>query len=223
MPVDVYILGAGGHSKQVIDILFEQVEQYRVAGVFDDAKEVGLLYYRGVLVLGDTKAAQGYLDNDSAAMLFCGIGDNTTRMRIVRQFDRARFVNVVASNACVSGTVVVGRGNYIGRFTNVSADTCLGDFNILNDGCCVTHDVYLGHFNHVCPHAVLGGGVCVGDGNLIGTGATVNPRVRVASYSKIGSGAAVVKDVCGGVTVVGVPGVVVCGGGVAVRGGGVVA
>ena len=208
--VDVYILGAGGHSKQVIDILLEQESQYRVAGVFDDAKEIGSLYYRGVVVLGDTGAAQEYLDTDGEAMLFCGIGDNATRKRVVRQFDRARFANVVASNASVSATVVVGRGNYIGRFANVSADTCLGDFNILNDGCCVTHDVYMGHFNHVCPHAVLGGGVSVGDVNLIGTGATVNPRVRVGSYNKIGSGAAVVKDVLrNGVTVVGVPGAVV--------------
>ena len=207
--VDVYILGAGGHSKQVIDILLEQDSQYRVAGVFDDAKEVGSLYYRGVVVLGDSRAAQKYLDADSAALVFCGIGDNATRKRVVRQFDRARFVNVVAPNACVSPTVVVGRGNYIGRFVCVSADTCLGDFNILNDGCCVTHDVYLGHFNHVCPHAVLGGGVCVGDVNLIGTGATVNPRVCVGSYNKIGSGAAVVKDIGIAATVVGVPGGVV--------------
>ena len=209
MPVDVYILGAGGHSKQVIDILLEQDSQYRVAGVFDDAKEIGSLYYRGVVVLGDTGAAQEYLDKDGTAMLFCGIGDNATRRRVVGKFDRTRFVNVVASNSCVSGTVVVGRGNYIGRFASVSADTCLGDFNILNDGCCVTHDVYMGHFNHLCPHGVLGGGVSVGDGNLIGTGATVNPRVRVLSYNTIGAGAAVVKDVCGGVTVVGVPGGVI--------------
>lgn len=209
MPADVYILGAGGHSKQVIDILFERGLEYRVAGVFDDAKAHGELYYRGVVVLGDIGAAHGFLERDGEAMLFCGIGDNATRKRIVRQFDRARFINVVAPNSCVSPTVVIGRGNYVGRFVCVSADTCLGDFNILNDGCCVTHDIYLGDYNHVCPHAVLGGGVCAGDGNLIGTGATVKPRVSVGSHSRIGSGAAVVKNVGDWVTVVGVPGRVV--------------
>ena len=201
---DVFILGAGGHSKQVIDALKGGGGGYKVAGVFDDAKVIGSAYYRGHNVMDVIANVDLYMDQ--SVKLFCGIGDNETRRAIVERFDRSRFINVVAQGAVVSPSVAMGCGNYIGNFANVAADSVMGDFNVLNDGCCVTHDVVVGDFNHICPQSVLGGGVVVGNFNLIGTNANVNPRVKIGSHNKIGSGCAVVRDVGDWRTVVGVPG-----------------
>lgn len=201
---DVYLIGAGGHSKQVTDILVEN--GYTIVGIFDDCKK-GFSYLR-IPILGTIKDIEDYSKRNEL-QFFCTIGDNNDRARIVGLLSHLnlKWINCVSKHAYLSPTVTIGSGNYIGVHTRILSDTHLGSHNIINDGATLTHDNSIGNYNHIAPAASLGGGVGIGDYNLIGTNATINPYKKIDNNIIIGSGAVVTKDLRDAGTYVGIPAV----------------
>jgi acetyltransferase EpsM len=203
----VYILGAGGHTKQVIDIL--DMNNTLIDGIFDDdIHKKDKYFYKSYKVLDTINNAHIYIKHGD--YLFCGIGDNATRRKIYDTFSKYIFINVVSPLSHISPSVHIGTGNYIGHFVNISADSTIGNNNIVNDMSCITHDVVIGDHNHICPGAILSGRVKIGDGNLIGTKANVNPDMIVSSWNIVGSAACVTRDILDDkCVVVGVPGCII--------------
>lgn len=199
----VFLLGAGGHTKQVIDII--KMNNIKISGIFDDAKAINSPYYSDYKILDNLNNVHKYIDKTD--LLFCGIGDNQLRKNVIKNFQMYTFLNVISPLAHISASAKInGTGNYIGHFVNLSADTVIGNFNILNDKSCIMHDGIIGDFNHLCPMAVTGGNVKIGNGNLIGTNATVIPTISIGDNNTIGAGAVIIKNVANNNVIVGNPG-----------------
>jgi acetyltransferase-like isoleucine patch superfamily enzyme len=75
----------------------------------------------------------------------------------------------------------------------------------VNTGAVVEHDCHLEDHVHIATGARLGGGVTVREQSFIGMGASIRHGITIGARAIVGAGAVVVKDVCDGVTVVGVP------------------
>ncbi|MDD4365426.1 MAG: transferase, partial [Synergistales bacterium] len=69
----------------------------------------------------------------------------------------------------------------------------------------VDHDCLIGGYAHLCPGVHLAGDVRVGEGSLLGTGTSVIPGRVIGPWTTVGAGAAVVTDLPGHITAVGVP------------------
>lgn len=198
----LYLLGAGGHMKQVIDIL--EMKNMLIRGIFDDnINKIGKTFYRDYRIIDTIDNARRHLQ--SRDKLFCGIGDNFTRKKVQAIFKDFEFINVISPFSRISEHVKLGKGNYIGHYVNISGDTVIGNGNIINDMSCITYDVTLGDYNHLCPLSVLSGAVKVGDLNLIGTKTNVNPYIKIGNQNVIGSGSAVIRDVKDNLVLAGVP------------------
>ena len=226
----VAILGAGGHTKQIIDIFDKN--GIRVFGIFDDYKEKGSVYYKNYIIK-DTitsflQTIKTHINRDmnterdtndvndvsdlsdvSDVGFICGIGDNEVRRMIVSTFMnnglKNRFVNCISQYAHISESVKMGVGNYIGDFTIILSDTTMGDFNIINTNSNVAHDIKIGNFNHIAPSSVIGGTVSIGDMNLIGTNATINLKINIGNGNTIGCGCVVIRNITNNCTAVGNP------------------
>ncbi len=186
----VYIVLAGGHSKQCIDI-FEEANE-KIEGVFDDFRPVGSHFYRGTFIVGKLSDV-GKMVGESDR-IFCAIGDNQKRANFVSQYPELNWIGCISSKAVISPSATIGQGNYIGATCKVLADSYVGNFCIINDGATVMHDCLVGSYTHLCPNSSLGGRVKIGDFVLLGTNATVNPGIKVENHVTVGSGAVVVKD-----------------------------
>lgn len=192
----IYIIGAGGHAKQIIDI----VEMYgqKIGGIFDDdIQKKHTIFYHKYKVIDSISNIQKYVMSEDK--IICGIGDNKVRERIYNQISNYIsfdiFTNVISPLSRISQSAIIGNGNYIGHFTNISADTIMGNNNIINDSSCITHDVVIGNHNHICPGTILSGRVSIGHGNLIGTKTNINPDISISSYNIIGSSSCIVKNI----------------------------
>lgn len=198
----IYLIGAGGHAKQVIDIFLSN--NYFIFGAFDDKKPQGL-FYRNVSIIGTITDIKTYINND--ALFFCTIGDNIARKKICMSLASAgcKFINCISPLAYISPTATIGIGNYIGVYANISSDSVVGDYNIINDGATLMHDNMVCDYNHFAPNSSLGGRVKIGNMNLIGTNATINPDINISDDIIIGSGSVVIKSITERGTYVGVP------------------
>ena len=199
----LFIFGAGGHTKQVIDIF--KARKIKVFGLFDDIKNSDEPYYYNYQIIDKISNAKNYLKDDD--LLFCGIGDNKIRERISDEFKEFTFINCISPYAIVSKTAKIGQGNYIGNFSNIMPDSILGSQNIINDSSMVGHDAQLGNFNLIAAYVCCGAYSNIGNNNLLGINVSINPtRITIGNDNVIGSGTVVIDDIENNNVVMGVPG-----------------
>jgi len=196
----MYLYGAGGHSKVVLDIL--QSLGQRVEAVFDDEPATAKL--QGVAVRNGLRAAGPEAFRALDAPLILCVGDNARRAALARLLS-VEYGQAIHGSAIISQQASVGCGTVVLHGAVIQTAAQLGKHVIINALACVAHDVQIEDFVHVCPHATLCGHVEVGEGTLVGSGAVVIPCVRIGRWCTIGAGAVVVRDVPDYSTVVGNP------------------
>lgn len=203
--MDVVILGAGGHGRVVLDILY-QAQLHKPVGFLDNNQALHGRRVDGLPVLGGI--------DDLAALKARGIhgaviavGDNGVRRSMGDRLDQASFevVSAIHPSAQLARNATIGRGVVIAAGAMVCAHCQIGDYVILNTGCIVDHESMIGTAVHICPGVRLAGHVTIESGAFVGIGATVVQSVRIGFEAVIGAGAVVLHDVDPMTTVVGVP------------------
>jgi acetyltransferase EpsM len=202
----LFIFGAGGHTKQVVDIF--RSRGIKINGFFDDSKKKGEKYYYDHKIIDKISNAKNYLKKND--QLFCGIGDNLIRQNIFNQHKEFEFVNCISPLAIVSHTAKIGQGNYVGNFVNLMPDSVIGSHNIINDGSLIGHDASIGDFNLIAAFVCCGAHSKTGNSNLIGINVSINPsKINIGNNNIIGSGTVVINDIMNNSTVVGLPGKII--------------
>jgi sugar O-acyltransferase (sialic acid O-acetyltransferase NeuD family) len=207
MSTPVFILGAGGHARDIADI----------------ADAVG---YRPVFVTRDRALIAGWAGGDREIAhedeaiahpredFVLGIGDNRTRAAVAARLEHLSFRTLIhpetsfgrGSRAAVEsspGTVVFAGV----RMTN---NLRIGKFCTINLGATLSHDVELGDFANISPGAHVAGNVRIGEGAWIGIGVAINQgtdnvKLEIGAWTTVGSGAVVVNSCDANATYVGVP------------------
>jgi len=186
----MYIFGASGHGKAIIELV---EVQGRVEGVFDDDPSRHEVLGYKVTQLPDKL--------DLSASYFIAIGDNQVRKEVRHRLSgQVAYSTLIHPSAMVSRRSVIGAGTVLMEGAIVKVDATVGDQVIVNTGASVDHDCTVGDFVHLAPKAVLCGGAGVGEGSLVGAGAVVIPGVKIGTWCKIGAGSVVTRDVPDGGT-----------------------
>ncbi len=200
------VLGAGGHARVVLDILFQQADRH-VVGLLDNNPALHGRRIDGVPVLGPIDALTELAEQHDARAVIVAIGDNGVRRGLARQVLRAglSLTNAVHPSATLAESVTVGRNVVVAAGAVICAHSQVGDSVILNTGCLIDHFTMVGEGAHVCPGARVAGRVKIEPGAFVGIGATVVPKVTIGCEAIVGAGAVVLADVAPLATVVGVP------------------
>jgi acetyltransferase EpsM len=192
----MYLFGASGHAKVIVDILLSKDVQ--VKGFYDEDESKTDLW--GIPVIGKTKDF-----NDPIVECIVSIGKNDTRKKVVEQLGDVEFGSAIHKTANIGSHVEIGEGTVIMAGTIINADAKIGEHVIINTSASVDHDCTIGDFSHIAPNASLCGGVEVGEGTLVGAGATIIPLIKIGKWCTIGAGAVVVEDIPDNSVVVGNP------------------
>ena len=197
---EVYLYGAGGHCKVVIDTLLCE-KKFQIEQIIDDAPiDTTIL---GVSVIKDFKTV-----DFSAKNCIITIGNNQIRKKIAHSF-KANFIMTIHPNAIVSKFAKIGNGTQIMAAAVVNSEAFIGAHCIINTGAIVEHDCVLGDYVHISPNATLGGNVTVGELSQVGIGATIIQNITIGKNVMIGAGAVIIEDIPDNAVVVGVPGKIV--------------
>lgn len=193
----MYLLGASGHAKVIIDSLKASGKQ--VSGLFDDNPDVKeLLEY----------SVYGSFDQDRLGdeELIISVGVNIVRKKIVEQLpEDIRFGNAIHPTAIVSEYASIGEGTVVMQGAIIQSSVFIGKHCIINTASSVDHDCIIDEFVHISPNATLCGAVSVGEGSQVGAGAVVIPGIKIGKWSLVAAGAVVMRDVPDNVLVLGNP------------------
>lgn len=193
MTEGIFVFGASGHAKVVIDAI-ERVRADRVLFVCDDAREKHGTHLMGYPVTGRDQLLARRRETHTGVI---GIGDNTARMQVAAWIAQqgCTLTRVVHPAASIGREVEIDEGTVIMAGCVVNSGTRLGKNVIVNTGATVDHDCSVGDGVHIAPGAHVCGGVSIGAGTLIGAGTTIIPGVRVGSRALIGAGSTILKDI----------------------------
>jgi len=204
----VVIIGAGGHAREVLDILLTcraNGHEIELLGFIDENPDNHGRTLDGFPVLGDFRWFQGVDRGD--IKVICAVGTPQVCHKLAQKARALglRFASAISPQACISPHARIGSGVMI--FPNVIVNTgaVIGDHVILNVAVTVSHDTVVGDFCNINPGVHLAGNVTVGEGCYIGMGTNVIQGTTIGPWSIIGAGAAVIRDIPPRVTAVGIP------------------
>lgn len=196
----ILIVGSGGHSKVVADIL-DAAEHLTPIGFL--SPDVSIADELPLPILGSDEDLPD-IEHDG---LVVAVGNNATRERLFEQFTSAgeTLVSAVHPTAVISPEAVIGPGCMICAGVVVNPGAVIGANTILNTGCTVDHHCVIGDHVHIAPGVNLAGNVTVGEGAFLGIGSCAIQGVAIGEWATVGAGGAVIEDVPAHTTVVGVP------------------
>lgn len=202
--MDLVVIGEGGHSKVIMELI-RSSGNYKIKAILDD-KYDELILIKGIH-WGPISAAHILMEHLSSLKFVIAIGNNKVRKSIVVKLGlpMENYISLVHETAVISSSASIGQGTVIMAHTIINADTQVGNHVIVNTGAIVEHDNQLEDYVHVAPRATLTGSVNILEGAMIGAGATIIPGKTIGEWTIIGAGATVINDIPAHSTAVGTP------------------
>lgn len=200
------ILGAGTYAEVYLSYLRE-FSNHTVVGFLDDNPDLLNKEVQSIPVLGDTRMMP-QLAQQGIEGVFCPIGDNESRVRLLTQ---ARDAGL-QTPSFIHPSSNVSRDVNLGRTVYILAGTTIMPYATLEDGVMVSTMVSIAH------HAVLregvfasmackiGAGIDVGRCAFLGIGCALMTGIKaIGENSLVGIGAVAIRDVPPHAVVAGVP------------------
>jgi len=198
----VFVFGASGHAKVVLDII-ERQGGYSVGCVLDDNLALSGKKLHGHTILSPRER----ILSAGIKRGIVAVGDNVARCRISEWLRKKGFslVSLIHPSVQLARGVTIGDGTVLMPGVVINSDAKIGRDAIINTCSSVDHDCVIGSGVHVAPGSVLCGAVRVGNMAFIGAGTVIIPNISVGSRATVGAGSTVISNIPPGVTVMGSP------------------
>lgn len=198
----IFVFGASGHAKVIIDII-ERQGLFTVEFLVDDNSSLlGINIYGYTVVGGREKILSSEIRRGIVA-----IGDNVARCAVADWLtsNGCVLITAVHPSAQIARGVSLGGGTVVMAGAVINSDTAIGQNVIINTRAGIDHDCVIGNGVHIAPGVTLCGGVRVDDKAFIGAGATIIPNLSIGRDSIVGAGGTVLRGVPPGAIVLGIP------------------
>ena len=200
------VVGAGGHSKEILELILESENEENIyffedAG-FSDRDKI----FEKFELLKSIQEVENHFHNDRRFII--AVGKPKNRYKLSERFKAigGKLTSIISKDAKISKIeVMLGEGLNIMRDVMISPSTSFGEGTLLNARVNVHHDVIIGKYCEISPGAIITGNVIIGDFVTVGSGAIILPGINMGNNAVIGAGAVVNKNVTENTIVVGIP------------------
>ena len=212
MSQKIVMIGAGGLSCQVLDILEackHLGRRYEILGYIVESKwGKPNIEINGYPILGDFD----WFDTcKEEVFAITAVAAPEVRFRLVKKaMERGvSFCNVIHPATILTRQLSIGQDVVLHAGCILSFQTRIGNHVIMNMNCTIGENTFIRDFVTLSPGVNISGDVIIGTGAFIGTGTNIIENVQIGEWSVIGAGSTIISDVPPNTTVVGVPGKVI--------------
>jgi sugar O-acyltransferase (sialic acid O-acetyltransferase NeuD family) len=199
----IYLIGAGGFAREVLNILIDLGLDKEVKGFLEDN-----CLKSGELLNGIELNDISVLDKQDRdkTKLVCAIG-TPLRERLIKHTIKLGYTykTLIHPSVIDSEWVDYKEGCVVCAGNILTSQISIDRYSIINLNCTIGHDVTIGKFSTISPGVNISGRVNIGDGCFIGSGAVIVERKSIGNGSFIGAGAVVTKDIPENVLAIGAP------------------
>jgi len=189
------LIGNGGHAASIVELVC-QLPQWHIIGAIV-APGAPCRRHKPARVVGFEHELDSWAARVDGVVIAVGqIEDPTPRIRLFQRLRgmNAPLVTLVAANAAVAASAVLGQGTVVMQQAVVNAFARIGDNVIINTQALIEHDACIGDHTHVSTGARINGGASIGQRCFIGSGAVIGQGVCIGDDVVIGAGSVVIRD-----------------------------
>ncbi|MFC1729979.1 acetyltransferase [candidate division KSB1 bacterium] len=199
------IIGAGGHSRVIIDIL-RQNKNIEIVGIIDKAMHPGEKV-DGIPIIGPFSDLDKLKKEHDIKGIVIGVGDNLVRADYYNKLEKKDLVlvNAIHPSASIAPDVKIGRGVVVAREAVICTGAKIGNNVIINTGAIIEHEDILEDHCHIAPGVNIAGRVHIKKGTFVGIGTTIIQKVTIGHNTIVGAGSIVIEDIPDDVVAVGIP------------------
>jgi len=198
------IAGAGGHAKEILDIL---VTQYKDRDVFffEDTQTSKFSEYIGYPIIRGLDNLHNFFSKDATFVL--GVGNPRVRKLFAERlkFLGGELQSVISSDAIISTTASLGDGINIMTKVFVSASVLINEGVLLNSGCNIHHDTIIGEYAEIGPMVTVTGRCKIGKYCSLGAAVTLSPNITIGNNVVVAAGSTVINNIPDNCMVAGSP------------------
>ena len=199
--LNIIIIGGGGHSKVIVDIInIQRYTNYNIIGYFDDNEKTDLY---NVPYLGKIKRIKNC---ESKFYYIIAIGDNKIRRRIYENYNKLHYISLIHPKSIISQSAIIEEGCVICAGAIVQSDVKIGKCCIINTNSNIDHESIICDFVNINPSATLCGNVLIGKNTIVGANATIIEKIKIGECNIIGAGSVIIRDTNDHSKLAGVPG-----------------
>ena len=204
--MDLVIIGAGGHSKDLEYLSsFDKYNNWNIIGYLDDN-----LSLNKSNILGNVSYINYLLEKYSNLKYTIAINSSKIRKNIesnIKRLDRA--ANLVHETAVIGTQCKYQNGLTMGPYSVLTTRVNIGAHVHINTAASVNQSSTIGDYCTISPGARICGDVSIGETTSVGAGAVVINVKKIGTDCVLGAGTVVISDIPNGSTVVGVPGKII--------------
>jgi len=187
---EVAIIGAGGHTRSLLNIVRERFSTDTIR-VYDDSFLEGKRE-----VIGSVPLVGPVRDIRPDQTVVLSVGENELRKKYFLQFDISILRdNLYHGNSIHESSALLGESNQFFANSYIGSEVEIAKNNIINSGSIVEHESVIGSHNHIAIGAKICGRVSIGDSCLIGAGSVILDRVKICDKVVVAAGSVVTKHI----------------------------
>jgi len=192
----LFIYCAGGIGREIYDIAYKinmAENTWDEISFIDDTISSGEVYGAFQCTYEQFKAKY----HKSEVQVVVGNGEPKVREILFNKLikDGYYITSVIDKTSCISRTAKIGQGSIIYPYTYISSDAVIDENCLVIAGSCIGHDTVVSKHSVISTLVSISGNCFIGNNVYIGTKAVIKEKVRIGSYSIIGMGSCVFKDI----------------------------
>jgi sugar O-acyltransferase (sialic acid O-acetyltransferase NeuD family) len=206
---DIILFPFGGNSREAVTCILAQntiKPTWNILGYVDDNSELLDRESGGCRVLGGIEILKTYPSSKVLALPGSPL-NYLKRKEIILRLNVAedRFETVIDPSSNIAPDSQIGINTLIMGNVTISCSAVIGDHCVILPNTVVSHDSIIGDYSLVGSNVSISGSCNIGNNCYIGSGSRLKENIEIGNSSLVGIGTCVVRDVPGGVTVVGNP------------------
>lgn len=203
---DIVIIGAGGFGREVawlIEEINKDKTTWNLLGYIDDNIENHGKVLNNIKILGGFDWLEGKED----IYYVCAVGNPKTKKILIDKCEKINLkpATVIHPSVLMSQYNKIGEGCIICAGTIITVNVEIGNHVIINLDCTIGHDAVIKDYCTILPSVNVSGNTLIEQLSEIGTGTQIIQGIKIGEETIVGAGAAVVKDLPGKCTAVGIP------------------
>ena len=135
------------------------------------------------------------------------MGDSKWRKHYAELIEQkgGRFLTIIEDGSVVNPTSTIGEGSYIGRWSIISDNVCVGRHVVIHGLCTLGHDAKVSDYSTLLSNVFLGGYAEVGELSTLNPKSMIIPHKKVGNNVSVGVASVVMRNVKDGFSVFGNP------------------
>jgi len=198
---NIILIGGGGNALVILSTIIDinkQKKIYNVVGFLDDNKKTKLkkIKYLGVV---NKKNVNLLLKKEDIFFVWTLISTNLRKQEIKKllqlKIPLKNFTSFTHPTAIVSEMASIGKGVTIHPLVNIGPNVKIGNHVHIFAQAMIGHDTKLDDYCYVANNASIGAKVDAKEGVYFGANSSVIEKLKIFSWSIIGLGSVLLKNV----------------------------